>query len=140
MQQRVDQRAAGMAGARVDHQAGGFVEHQQPGVFVKHTERNVLRLGKCLLRRRLADQDSLTRAQLERWLDRAVRESHLAGLDQRLEPRPAQVRKLADQEAVEPLAGIRIGDDEGPLARRASNQAAASGAAAGAAPERRAFG
>ena len=45
--------------------------------------------------------------------DRVAVERDGAGLDQRLEPRPRQLGDMAGEHAVEPLAGLLFGDDEG---------------------------
>ena len=44
-QQRVDQRAVGVAGGGMDHHSGRFVDDHKIAVFKKNRERNLLRLG-----------------------------------------------------------------------------------------------
>ena len=45
--------------------------------------------------------------------DRVAVDRDGAGLDQRFEPRPRQLGDMAGEHAVEPFAGLLLGDDEG---------------------------
>ena len=111
--ERVDQRAVGMAGARVHGQPLGLVDDDQVGVLVDDRERHRLRLDGGGLGLRQVHGIGLARpdAPTELGLGRAVPQ-HVARADQRLQPRAAQAGKPPRQEAVEPLASLRLGDGQ----------------------------
>ena len=56
--QRVDQRALGMAGRRMDDETGRFVDHDQVLVLEHDRERHVLALERRLLGRRRLESNS----------------------------------------------------------------------------------
>ena len=124
-QQRVDQRAAGMPGRRMDHQASRLVDHQQVVVFVQDVERQGFggKLGRT--RRRDVQRNGFAPAHPVIGGQRAAGGGRPALLDEPLDlrarqacprPRPG-VGEARRQDLVEPRAGIFCRDDQGkPLA------------------------
>ncbi len=45
MKKRVDQRASGISGARMNRHTGGLIDDEHVGIFVEDFERNILRFG-----------------------------------------------------------------------------------------------
>ena len=114
-EQRVDQRAAGVAGRRVDHQPGRLVEHQQMLVLVQHVERRSPPAAA-------APAPARGRPSAKRWpgltrLDpsviRAPSRVDRAGLEQGLQAGARQLRQPRGEELVEALAGVGRGRGRG---------------------------
>ena len=83
-QQAIEQRAAPVAGRRVNHQAGGFVQHEQVLVFMQHGQRHGLR-GESLRLRRGAQREGQRLARLDApggFEGRAARQRDGALMDQ----------------------------------------------------------
>ena len=109
--QRIDQRARGVAGGRMHHQAFRFVDHDQRVVFVDDRERDRLARGLGLLGRRQRHRDGIAGIDVCRGIaDRARLDRHLAVEDQRLEARARQRRDARGEHAIEPLAILFGGD------------------------------
>ena len=83
-------------------------------VILEHDiERDILRRGRRRLRRRQRDRDGIAGVDAMAGIaDCAAADRHLAGQDQGLEPRARQVGDRYGERAVEPLAGIRLGDHD----------------------------
>ena len=106
-EQRVDQGAARVARRRMDHEAGGLVEHEQVLVLEHDVERARLRLRQRRPRLGQAHRVALTRFDPARSLGyHRIVAPDLACLDQVLEARARQLRPAARQKLVEALAGI----------------------------------
>ena len=109
VEQRVDQRAVGMAGGGMDDEAGRLVDDDQMLVLVDDVERDVLALDRRIPRPAAPRIRSARLREPHRRVarDRAV-DQDPPGLDQRLEPRPRQrdppIRRRQPEETVEPLA------------------------------------
>ena len=103
--QRVDQRAGGVAGGRMHHQALRLVDHDERVVLVDDVERD--RLGRRLGRFRLRQRDGNDIAGIDlgrRIADCARRDRDLTGQDQRLQARARQRWNPRRQHAIEPPA------------------------------------
>src|ERR1700722_3843877 len=115
--QRVDQRARRVARRRMDDEPGRLVDHDQMIVLVDHGKFDVLAQKGRVLRHGRLEDDARARSEARRRIARNLFvDSHLARLDQRLEPgareRNASCRRRLAQEPVEPLAGVLIADVE----------------------------
>ncbi len=105
MQQRILQRAARLAGARMDDQSDRFVDDENVGIFVADIERDGFRRHRHFLRRLRANDDFFAAVNdLSRRRDDAV-EQHVAGLDPLRQPRARIVRKQLRQRLIEAPAG-----------------------------------
>ena len=108
--QRVDERAVGIAGAGMHDEPGRLVDDDDGVVLVDDVERNCLRLrGLALTGARHADFEAV--ARFDRVFHvfygrRAERDAALS--DQGLQAGAAQLGKAAAQEAVEPLASVAL--------------------------------
>ncbi len=72
-----------------------------------------LRRGRRRLRRRQCDGDGVAGVDaMARIADCAPADRHFAGKDQGLQPRARQVGDRYGERAVEPIAGIRVGDHD----------------------------
>ena len=79
MQQPVEQRALPVAAARMHHQSGRLVQHQQRGILVHDIERNRLGLLSHVTWFRLQrERHALPAPDLALGIDRGVVEPHLA--------------------------------------------------------------
>ena len=96
VQERVDERAGIVAGARVDDEARGLVDHDQLGVLMHDGERNVLRLraggdgGRHLDHDRLAGLHLLRGARHHLAVD-----ADLPGINERFQTAARQIRRFA---------------------------------------------
>ena len=116
--ERVDQGAVGVARRRVDDQPGGLVHHDQMLVLIGDRERDGLRLGRLVRRRRDDERHRLARFDPVSGLRyRLVRDRNPAGLDQGPEPRAGERRHVVRQKPVEPRAVVRPGDGEAAVRR-----------------------
>ena len=110
-QQRIDERTRGMAGARMGRHAFRLVDDDQVRVLVDDPERDRLRLRLCRNRRRhmhlvgLAGPDLAAQSG-----DGFAPARHLAGADQRLQARAAELGQAQRQEAIQALAGLGLFD------------------------------
>ena len=93
-QQRVDERAAGVAGRRVRDQAGRLVHDQHVVVLVDDVERDVVGLGIERLRRRHVEHHLRARLEQGVALDRPAGDGQPALLDQPLHERARQPRRV----------------------------------------------
>jgi hypothetical protein len=60
VQQRVDERAGGMAGARMHHHPGGFIQHDKVRVLVQDFQRERFRRHRRRFDGRDGDADAIT--------------------------------------------------------------------------------
>ncbi len=106
VQQRVHERAYRIAGARMHHQAGRLVHHQQVGVLVNDVERNRLGRRHCIgvLPRHL-HADLLTPAQTAAGRQLRTVHRHPAVADPLLQAAARVVRQQQGQHLVQPLTG-----------------------------------
>ena len=104
VEQGVHERAGGVPGAGMNHQPGGLVEDQQPGVLEDDRERD--RLGRRLRGLGLGDLDldQLSGLDARRGPARPAVQRDVAGADQRLETGAAVCRQPLDEPGVEALA------------------------------------
>ncbi len=102
-----------VAGGGVDHHPARLVDDDDLVVLEQDIERDVLRRGRRRLRRRQRHRDGIAGVDaMARIADCAAADRHLAGEDQRLEPRARQVGNRHGERAVEPLAGTLLGDHD----------------------------
>ncbi len=104
-QQRVDQRAVGIARRGMNHQPSRLVEHDHMLVLEPDDEVHRLRLRLVGDRRRQCDDEALARFDPHRGVRyrRAV-QAYLAGLYETLQPRARQRRKTRGKQPVKSLA------------------------------------
>ena len=91
VQERVHQRAGGVAGRRVNHESRGFVDREDVLVLVEHRQRNGLGLDRRRPRLGDVDLDVLAGADHVRSLGRRPRKADGALSDQPLDPGPGEV-------------------------------------------------
>ena len=97
--QRVDQRARAVAGARMHNQAGRLVDDDDVGVLVKDVERDRLRPRLRFLRFRQGDRDCRPgRDACVRVVDDLAADCDLPGLDQGLQPAAGKAAGMAGEE------------------------------------------
>ena len=102
--QGVDQRARGVAGPGMHGQARRLVDDDQVRVLVDHDERHGLRLRRRRLRWRHIYRVGLPGLHpLAQVLHHGPAAQDIAGTDQRLQPRPAEVHQPDCQQPVEAL-------------------------------------
>src|SRR5690625_91619 len=105
VQQPVQQRAVGVAGARVHDQAGRLGQHQQVGILVADVQVHGLRAqGHFRLQLRLQDDDLAAVHALARYGGGAV-DMHAAGLDPRRQPRSRIIGEHLRQSPIQALSG-----------------------------------
>ena len=103
-----------VAGGRMHDEAGRLVDDDQRVVLVDDSERNRFAVGLGLFGRRQIDGDSVAGIDVRRRIaDRARRDLDLSVQDQRFEARARQRRNARGQHAVEALAGLFGGDNDG---------------------------
>ena len=131
VQQRVDQRAGGMARAGVDHHAGGLVDHGHVRVLVQHVDGQGL--GGGLGRDRLwkLDLDAFALAQDAVGLGDAGPQRHQPVGDELLDLRSRVRFQHRHEEAVEPLPLVLRAGDELEQAQAARRRERASCGAVG---------
>jgi hypothetical protein len=109
VQQRVDERAVGVARSGVNHEAGGLVEDDQMVVLEQDLQGNRLGLGAHRLGRRRVNQDLRAIHSL------GFPGNHLAGLlypallDPALERASREFRAAPSQDAIDALSGVVSG-------------------------------
>ena len=109
--ERVDQGPAGMTGRRVDDHAGGFVDDNEVAILMNDGEACIFRLRFCRLRRRHGDDIALARFDPQAGLFyRPARARHVALLDECLQARTRKLSNMAAEHAIEPPAGVGLGD------------------------------
>ena len=102
--ERVDERAVGIAGRRVNHQPRGLVDDDEMCILETDTERDRLRLRRCILRFGENYDESLADFHLARGVtDHDAVIANLARQDQLLEPAAGVLGHPRLQGAVEPL-------------------------------------
>ena len=113
--ERIDQRAVGIAGRRMDDKPRGLLDDDKILVLVNDMKRNVFALGRCGRGRWNGDFVGLA------GFDPPVGVSYFrarkrdgAGVDQALQPGTAEIGKRRSQKAVEPLTGVLAADMSGP--------------------------
>ena len=101
MEQRVDQRAAGMPGGRMHDHASGLVDHDEVAVLIQDPERQRFWRRRRVGRLRCVDFDEL--AGLDRLirLRRAPRDQDVTVLDEPLYSRSRLSWKHRDEKEVE---------------------------------------
>ena len=112
MKQRVHQRVRLVAGARMDHQPGRLVEHEQVFVFVENPERNFFGL--------IGDRGDIRLGQPNdvSGLDRFARPglpivpSHRAGANPLLQTRTRKLRQSLREKTVEAHAALFVRHDQ----------------------------
>ncbi len=105
MQQAVEHGAAPVAGCRVDHQAGGLVDHQQRVVFVDDIQIDRLGDERVLVRRALRDDlDAVAAADRRARAHRGPAHAHRAGIDPLLQAAAGVIGEELGERLVEPLA------------------------------------
>ena len=110
-EQGVDQGPAGMAGRRVDDHAGGFVDDDEVAVLMNDGEACIFRLRRRGLGRRHGDGIALARFDPQpRLFYRPARARHVALLDESLQTRARELSDMTAEHAIDPLAGIGLGD------------------------------
>jgi hypothetical protein len=110
----VDQRAVGISGAWVDHEARRLVQHDD--LFILEQDFQVDVLAHRVRRDRVGDDygKNLTAFHLGRGLgDRLAVARYEPGFDERLQPAARQLRRQAGERAVDALAGQRGRNDDG---------------------------
>ena len=101
-EQRVEQRAVGLAGARMHHQSGRLVDHDQRGVLVHDLERHALRLRHVRRRRRGLEHDPLaSRDRVLCFQGNTVFQANVARLQPDLQAIARVLREQADQRLVQ---------------------------------------
>ncbi len=108
-QQGVDQGAGGVAGARVDHQPGRLVDHEDVLVLVQHRQRDVLRLGVGLGLQRRIQGGQLAAAHRVAAAHRGAVEQDRPGLDPFAQAGTGELGEQLGQHGVETAAGGGIG-------------------------------
>ena len=107
-EERIHERAVGVARGRMDDQACRLVEHQEIAVFMEDVEIKRLRLG--FGRNRGGDIDDVALARFDLagrlfYRRATVSQGHAAAFDQRLHAAAREGRQGSRQGAVEPFAG-----------------------------------
>lgn len=111
--QGVHQGAGHVAGGGVDHHPARLVDDDELVVLEQDIERDVLRRRRRRLRRRQNHRDGIAGVDaMARIKDCAAADRHLASEDQRLKPRARQIGNRYGERAVEPIAGILLGDHD----------------------------
>ncbi len=101
--QRVDQRAVGIAGRRMHDEAGRLVDDDEVGVLIDDGKRDVLAERRGGQRRRHRDGVGLARFDPEIAVSyRLARVRHGAGREQLLKTRTADIAERCGEEAVQP--------------------------------------
>ena len=125
VQQRVDQRPAGMPGGRMDHHPRRLVDDDEVLVLVEDWQRQRFRLRRCVDQRRRVDDDVLAALHRLVRLRLAPGDADVALLDQPLDLRPRLIRHQRHEEPIEAQAVAVVGDGDG-VARFAMSQGSAS--------------
>ena len=115
VEQRVHQRAVGVAGGRVHDHAGGLVDDHDVGVLVDDVQGKRLRLRGGGRRRGDVDDHLLLRLDRQACLDLLgldAADLDLAVLDQALDLRARLLRQQRGEGGVEAGAGVLRGDGE----------------------------
>ena len=119
--ERIHERAAGVAGGRVHDEVRRLVDDDEVGVLVDDVERDGLggRLGRLRLRHHHAEGVPRFDPIGPISYGRAARTGDVAGADQRLEARAAQSVDALGEQLVEADSGVGFGDGQlDPLRRR----------------------
>jgi hypothetical protein len=112
VQQGVDHGAGFHARARVNDHARGLVDYEEIFVRVEDFERDGFGLRVHGSWRRDFDCNCITGLYAMRALSRRAIHASVTVVEQRLDARAAEIRKMRGQEAVEALAGVFGGNDE----------------------------
>jgi len=110
MEQRVDERAVGVAGGGMDDEAGGFVEDDEIVVLEEDVKGDVL--GDGLHGHGIGNRDGHDIAGMQLrtgFHDRGVERDRTV-LDQCLNPRARQIRESGDKELIEAAVRLFGGD------------------------------
>ncbi|MCW0424878.1 hypothetical protein NB713_002821 [Xanthomonas sacchari] len=110
VQQGIDQGAAGIAGARVHHQPGRLVQHDDLVVLVQHLQRDVLGQGVGLGVQHRVQAGDLAAAQRIARPRRGAVEQGVAGFDPFGQARTRVFGEQFGQHRVEAATGGVIGD------------------------------
>jgi hypothetical protein len=122
VQQRVHQRAVGMAWRRVHHHPRGLVNHQQGRILVDNVEREFLRHGTRWLRRGNMHRNNFSPADAMAGSSGSTRERHLACLDESLYLRTRKVTEVVRQILVETGSGFVSRNFQGVALRAESSR------------------
>jgi len=109
----VDQRAAGVAGGRVNDQARGFVDDQKLGILVHDRKRQVFGREIENLRLGLVDNQSITVGDQGGRFRRAVVVAHPIVVDQPPNPRPRPFLREIGETTIETTSRQFRGNGEG---------------------------
>jgi hypothetical protein len=112
VQQGVDHGAGFHARARVNDHARGLVDYEEIFVRVEDFERDGFGPRVDRLRRRNFDGDCIAGLDAMGALGWRAIHASVAVVEQRLDARAAEIRKMRGQETVEALAGVFGGNDE----------------------------
>src|SRR6266851_8880214 len=104
VKQSIDQRPLPVSGAGMDDHSGLLVEDDDVLVLVEHVQRDVLRHQFGWRGRWQGKLDGLSSAKAARRLGGLSVDLRKAGIDQRLEARPGDVRKRRGQVLIQALA------------------------------------
>ena len=109
--QRIDQRAAGMARSRVGDQTRRLVDHDQPFILEHDFKRNILAQNRRVLGLRRVERHHASRREFARRVQRdGAVHGDAALLDQCLQPGAGKSLRRLGEKAVQPFAR-RLGPD-----------------------------
>jgi hypothetical protein len=109
-EQPVDERAVGIAGARMDDKTGRLVDHNQMGVFIDYIELDGLGAGAGVHRSGNRHRHLRTGFDAVARLNYGLAvHPHMAFSNKALKARAADVIETLAQNAVEALTGFRFG-------------------------------
>ncbi len=111
-EQRVDQRAASVPGARMNRHARGFVDNDHVVVFVEDVERNGFGFGTHGRARLHFNSDALAATEALRAFCRPSIHQNESGGDQFLDAGTAEIGAVGGDDAIESVRGFAIGDDK----------------------------
>ena len=111
-EERVDQRVLLVPRARMHHDPGGLVQHEQIVIFENNVERYLLRLRFDFLNFRLAQFDDIAGADRIARPDGLAIYLHEPLTNKPLEPGPGKCGQRLGEKAIEPLAGLNALDFE----------------------------
>ncbi len=113
VQQRVHQRPARVARARMDHHPGGFVHDHEIVVHVQQIERQIFRQRLQRRPRQNFDLDGFSGRDSVRNLGDVAVHAHVAFADQFLDARAAKLRNALGEKQIQPPPGVSRRGGEG---------------------------
>jgi len=108
MQKRIHQSVLGIAGARMNNQSGGFIDHDQIRVFVNDLERYRLRFGRDFLRWWFGYPDLITGPDQIAGPGWFAIHRRCTGANKLLNSGPGELRQPIRYEPVEPASGVLL--------------------------------